>query len=105
MAWQSSFDKRSWQGLSPQPGRQNDRVMNAGVGFQLLPLLRDISAKCGSRTPKNDSISIAYEFRTKSGKSGGLETNGRRERISGHCRGVEVWRFVREGRGYWGFVP
>ena len=33
--------------------------------------------------PKSESISTAYEFRTKSAKSGGLETNGRRERILG----------------------
>ena len=31
---------------------------------------------------KRDSISVAYENRTKSEKCGGLETNGPRERIS-----------------------
>jgi hypothetical protein len=30
---------------------------------------------------KSESKSIAYEFRTKTAKSGALETNGRRERI------------------------
>jgi hypothetical protein len=54
--------------------------------------------------PKKDSKSVAYEIRTKSAKSGGLETNGRRERISAPRRGAEVRRFVREGRGYWAFV-
>ena len=53
--------------------------------------------------PKSDSISIAYEFRTKSAKSGGLETNGRRERISGLSRGVAVRRFSREGPWLLGF--
>jgi hypothetical protein len=32
-----------------------------------------------------------------------LETNGRRERISGLGRLVAVRRFVREARGYWRF--
>jgi hypothetical protein len=54
--------------------------------------------------PKNDSKSVAYEFRTKSAKSGALETNGPRERISGHRRGVAVRRFSREARGYWAFA-
>lgn len=34
-------------------------------------------------------------------KSGGLETNGRRERILGHGRRVAVRGFLREARGYW----
>jgi hypothetical protein len=50
---------------------------------------------------KNGSKSVAYEFRTKSAKCGGLETNGRRETISGLSRGVAVRRFSREARGYW----
>jgi hypothetical protein len=53
--------------------------------------------------PKNDSKSVAYEIRTKSAKSGGLETNGPRERISGHAGGVEVPMFLREGPRLGGF--
>lgn len=50
---------------------------------------------------KSDSKSVAYENRTKSAKCGGLETNGRRERISGPDGCVSVRRFTREARGYW----
>lgn len=50
---------------------------------------------------KSGSTSIAYEFRTKSAQSGGLETNGPRERISGLDGPVAVRRFAREARGYW----
>jgi len=46
---------------------------------------------------KNDSKSAAYENRTKSVKSGGLEKDGRRERILALRRGAEVQSFVREG--------
>ena len=47
------------------------------------------------------SKTIAYENRTKSAQSGGLETNGRRERILGLSQRPAVQRFVREARGYW----
>ena len=50
---------------------------------------------------KSDSKSVAYEFRTKSAQSGGLETNGRGETISGLRDRVAVRRFVREAHGYW----
>ncbi len=50
---------------------------------------------------ESDSKSEAYEFRTKSAQSGGLETNGRRERILGLSQRPAVQRFVREARGYW----
>jgi hypothetical protein len=50
---------------------------------------------------KSGSKSAAYEFRTKSAQSGGLETKGRRERNSGLSRPIAVRRFVRETRGYW----
>ncbi len=46
---------------------------------------------------KNDSNPEAYEFRTKSSQSGGLETNGRISRLG---RLVAVGRFVGEARGY-----
>ena len=46
---------------------------------------------------KRDSKSVGYENRTKSVESGGSETNGRRERISGLGRCVAVRRFAREG--------
>ena len=77
--------------------------INIRVNSQSLPLPRDISAKCGGSAAKSDSKSVAYEFRTKSAQSGGLETNGRRERISGLGRCVAVRRFSREARGYWRF--
>jgi hypothetical protein len=46
---------------------------------------------------KSDSKSVAYEFRTKSAQSGGLENNGRREGILGLGRCVAVRSFGREG--------
>jgi hypothetical protein len=52
-------------------------------------------------TTKSDSKSVAYEFRTKSAKSGALETNRRRERILGLSGVIAVRRFSREARGYW----
>ena len=52
---------------------------------------------------KNDSKSVACEIRTKSAKSGGLETNRPRERISGLDRGAEVRRFSCEGPWLLGF--
>ena len=66
------------------------------------PRCREISCESAEVCiTKSDSKSVAYEFRTKSAQSGGLETNGRRERISGLGRCVAVRRFVREARGYW----
>jgi hypothetical protein len=50
---------------------------------------------------ESDSKSGAYEFRTKSAQSGGLETNGGRERISDLSRHAAVRRFSREACGYW----
>ena len=52
---------------------------------------------------KNDLTSIAYGFRTKSAQSGGLETDDRRERISGPARCVAVRSFAPRGRGCWRF--
>jgi hypothetical protein len=46
---------------------------------------------------KSDSKTVAYENRTESAKSEGLERNGPRERISGSDRVSAVLRFVREG--------
>jgi hypothetical protein len=45
---------------------------------------------------KNDSISITYEFRTKSAQSGGLENNGQRAGILGLGNSIAVRRFARE---------
>jgi hypothetical protein len=45
--------------------------------------------------PKNDSKSAAYEIRTKSAKSGGLETNGRTEREFRVTAGVSKCRGFR----------
>ena len=56
-------------------------AINHRVGSRLLPVPRDIVRKCGGSALENDSISIAYEFRTKSAQSGGLEKNGWRDGI------------------------
>ena len=53
---------------------------------------------------KSDSISITYEFRTKSAQSGALETNGPRERISVLSRRAAVQSSVRDALGYWGIL-
>jgi hypothetical protein len=50
---------------------------------------------------KNGSIPRTYGNHTKSAQSGGLETNGRRDRNLSFSRPVAVLRFVREARGYW----
>jgi transposase-like protein len=44
--------------------------------------------KGGGCLTENESISMAYEFRTKSAQSGGLETNGRRDTFLGLGRNV-----------------
>ena len=67
----------------PQRADMAARSFRSKVGLQYVPLPRDISAKCGGWLTKSDSKSVAYENRTKSAQSGGLETNGPRERISG----------------------
>ena len=66
------------------------------------PRCREISCESAEVwLTKSDSKSVAYEFRTKSAQSGGLETNGRGETISVLRDRVAVRRFVREARGYW----
>jgi hypothetical protein len=94
----------SAQGSIRTERTENRRVINAcvGSGRSRYPAISLQSAEVA--IPKSDLKSAAYEIRTKSAKSGALETNGRRERISGHRRGVEVRRFSREARGYWAFV-
>ena len=79
--------------------------INRGVGISRngrYPAISLQSAEVG--VSKNDLKSVAYEIRTKSAKSGGLETNGPRERISGlrqappQCGG-----FHAKARRYWAF--
>jgi hypothetical protein len=53
---------------------------------------------------ESDSKSGAYEFHTKAAQSGGLETNGGRERILDFSRCAAVWRFSREARDYWASI-
>jgi hypothetical protein len=53
---------------------------------------------------ESNSKSAAYENRTKSAKCGGLETNGRRERILSLDRHVAVRRSARNARGYWASI-
>jgi hypothetical protein len=55
------------------------------------------------RVAEKDSKSSAYENRTKSTQSGGLETNSARDRISDCGRSAAVRRFLHEARGYWRF--
>ncbi len=55
--------------------------------------------------PKNDSKSAAYEIRTKSAQSGGLETNRSRESISALRQPVAVRRFSCEVPDYWASMP
>lgn len=47
--------------------------------------------------------SVPYKFCTKFKKSGGLEKNGRKERVLGHFQRDSVRRFIGEARVYWGF--
>jgi hypothetical protein len=81
---------------------KNHSVINTCFAFRLLPLPRDkISESAEVAVSKSDSKSGGYEFRTKSTQSGGLETDGHRERGSGLSRRVAVRRFVPEARSYW----
>jgi hypothetical protein len=57
--------------------------------------------KCVNWDRENRLKSIGCEFRTKSAESGGLETNGLGERISGLVGRLAVGRFLRGARGYW----
>src|SRR5205807_2100546 len=78
------------------------RAINARVGFRSLSVLQVNCRKVRRLgSSKNGSISMTYEFRTKSAQSGGLENNGCTERISGLGGSVAVRRFVCEARGYW----
>ena len=81
-------------------GFENRCLINARVCLRLLPLSAIFlqSAEVASRRK-----SATYEFR-KSAQSGGSETNGQRERISGFGRCVAVRRFTRRARGYWRFL-
>jgi hypothetical protein len=56
----------------------------------------DLAKGAEVRRKKNGSILMAYEIRTKSAESGGLETNGPRERIWGVDGLIAVRRFLCE---------
>lgn len=61
--------------------------------------------KCSCKSAEVSSVrmsgkTVAYENRTKSAQSGGLEKNGRGETNSGLGDRVAVRRFGREARGY-----
>ena len=63
--------------------RKSEAISNAEFAFSALR-----SPKVLAKSPEVSRIrtrgkTIAYENRTKSAQSGGLETNGRGERISG----------------------
>ena len=63
---------------------------------------RKLSCESGGiERTKTDSKSVAYEFRTKSAQSGGSETDGPRERISGSGGFLAVRRSLDNARGYW----
>jgi hypothetical protein len=59
------------------------------------------SCENGGWLSKNMSHTNRLQFRTKSAQSGGLETNGRRERISDLGRCIAMRRLVGEARVYW----
>jgi hypothetical protein len=56
----------------------------------------DLANSAEVRRAKSDSISMAYEFRTKSAQSGALENIGRREGVLGLSSSIAVRRFARE---------
>jgi hypothetical protein len=65
----------------------------------------DPSKSAEVQPAKKTIFSVPYEIRTKSAKSRGLEKDGRRERISGFCRGAAVQSFVREAPRLLGIFP
>jgi len=65
------------------------------------PFLESSCESSEAVTIKSEVKSIAYENRTKSAESGGLERNGPRERKSGLTPHVAVRRFVPEVPRYW----
>jgi hypothetical protein len=89
----------------PQTSRTGSVPRDSKTAARSMLALDFGSPRCSKRSfkkpevrlTKNGSISIAYEFCTKSAKSGALEKNGRRERILGLGRCVAVRRFAREG--------
>jgi hypothetical protein len=89
-------DNRAIPSESKTPRDQRSRWISVARGAP-----SELSKSAEVRLTKNDSISITYEFRTKSAQSGGLEKNGRRDGILGLSRHVAVRRFVHEARGYW----
>ena len=61
---------------------------------------RNLAKSADSQLKKRLEI-IRLRIRTNPEEWGGLEKNGRRERISGLSQRPAVRRFVREARGYW----
>ena len=81
---------------------KNRRAINARVGFQLLPLPRDISAKCGGCRPRKaiQNQSLTRSVLNPRSPEVWRQTGGEREfRVSAGV--VAVRRFSREARGYW----
>ena len=76
----TAFQQRVWQALREIPASKKADY----------PAISPQSAEVGAT--ESDSKSAACENRTKSAKCGGLETNGRRERIPGRDRCVAVRR-------------
>ena len=59
---------------------------------------------CGAFHLEKPSKISRLENRTKTAQSGGLERSRARERMSRPDRRGAVWRFVRDTRGYLGFI-
>jgi hypothetical protein len=69
-----------------------------------LPYPSDLGNCTEIRFAKNCSISITYEFHTKSAQSAGLENNGQREGISRLSSSIAVQGLSAKCSVYWGFL-
>ena len=84
--------------------RKNEATSRAEFGFSALRSPSVLAKSAQVSRVRVRGKTIVYENRTKSAQSGGLETNGPRERISDLSRRVAVRRFSREARGYWASI-
>jgi hypothetical protein len=76
--------------------RKNEATSSAKFEFSALRSPRVLANSTEVSTSRKPSISIDYKNRTKWIKSGGLERNGRRERIWRAEQLAKVRRFARE---------
>ncbi len=78
-------------------GPKNRSNFKCGVEFSALRSPSVLAKSAEMRRIRIPEKTIAYEDRTKSAQSGGLERNGLTERISGSDQTTAVRRFGREG--------